>query len=101
GTRPPSVPPAETPSGTGRFDAGRSGGARPGAAGTGAADGRSSATSAGQASVRLAAGRVDRFVTILLLALGLVYLLEGVPSFLSFADALQTVFTQWGIGDYT
>jgi hypothetical protein len=44
---------------------------------------------------------VDRFVTILLLALGLVYLLEGIPAYLAFGDALQTVFTQWGMGDYT
>ena len=49
---------------------------------------------------RPAAGRSDRLATIFLLALGLVYLLGGVASYLDLPTAMTAVYAQFGIGDY-
>lgn len=45
-------------------------------------------------------GSADRFATLLLLALGLVYLVGGSPSYLALPATLDTVYQQWGIGSY-
>lgn len=44
---------------------------------------------------------VDRFVTFALLAFGLVTVITTTPGLLSLAEGLNTVFEQYGIGDYT
>jgi len=49
-----------------------------------------------------AAGNVaDRFVTIFLLAFGLVYVISGVPGYFTLAETIQNMFDQLGAGAYT
>ena len=43
---------------------------------------------------------VDRIITLVLLALGLFLLLNGIPGYLALADALQMVYDQVGAGTY-
>ena len=45
-------------------------------------------------------GSFNRLATIVLLALGLVYLIGGASSFLALPQTLGLVYQQWGIGDY-
>ena len=45
-------------------------------------------------------GSANRLATIFLLALGLVYLVGGSPSYLALPATLDTVYKQWGIGSY-
>ncbi|HEU4850226.1 MAG TPA: DUF6264 family protein [Terrimesophilobacter sp.] len=47
------------------------------------------------------AGVGDRMVTVFLLALGLVYLIGGAGGYLSLGNTLDTVYAQFGLGDYT
>lgn len=44
---------------------------------------------------------VDRIVTFALLAFGLVTVITSTPGLLALADGLNTVFEQYGIGEYT
>lgn len=46
-------------------------------------------------------GLLDRLFTIMLLALGLVYLIGGAGGYLDLATTLDTVYAQFGIGEYT
>jgi len=46
-------------------------------------------------------GPLDRIVTVLLLAIGLVYLIGGVGGYLDLPTTLDTVYAQFGIGSYT
>lgn len=46
-------------------------------------------------------GMLDRLVTVVLLALGLVYLIGGAGGYLDLATTLDTVYAQFGIGEYT
>ena len=46
-------------------------------------------------------GMLDRLVTVVLLALGLVYLIGGAGGYLDLPTTLDTVYAQFGIGDYT
>lgn len=43
----------------------------------------------------------DRFVTIFLLAFGLIYLIGGAGGYLDLPTTLNTVFARFGVGDYT
>lgn len=42
----------------------------------------------------------NRFATIFLLALGLVYVVGGAPSYLALPATLDSIYQQWGIGSY-
>ncbi len=75
-------------------------------AGTGGAPASGTAPSLPAAGSRAApaassAGVLDRFATVLLLALGLVYLIGGAGGYLDLARTLDTVYAQFGIGEYT
>jgi hypothetical protein len=50
---------------------------------------------------RTTAGAGDRAATILLLSLGLLYLIGGAGGYLSLGTTLDTVYSQFGLGDYT
>ncbi|AWB89766.1 DUF6264 family protein [Salinibacterium hongtaonis] len=67
--------------------------------------GLSQAASGGAPTAPAAASRprhpVDRFVTFALLAFGLVTVITTTPGLLSLAEGLNTVFEQYGIGEYT
>lgn len=43
----------------------------------------------------------NRLATTVLLALGLVYVLGGIPSYLELTQTLDQAYAQWGIGTYT
>ena len=45
-------------------------------------------------------GSANRLATIFLLALGIVYVVSGVPSYLALPVTLDSVYEQWGIGSY-
>lgn len=47
------------------------------------------------------AGAGDRVATVVLLALGLLYLIGGAGSYLALGTALDTVYAQFGLGDFT
>lgn len=47
------------------------------------------------------AGLLDRLLTVVLLALGLVYLIGGAGGYLDLVTTLDTVYAQFGIGEYT
>lgn len=52
-------------------------------------------------AVRPSAGRiVDRIATVFMLSFGFVYVLSGFSTYLNFADSLQTMVHQMGLGDY-
>ena len=59
------------------------------------------APTATPAAAPAAAGVLDRLVTVVLLALGLVYLIGGAGGYLDLATTLDTVYAQFGIGEYT
>lgn len=50
--------------------------------------------------VRARRSSAERLATIFLLALGLVYLVSGAPSYLALPATLDAVYEQWGIGSY-
>jgi hypothetical protein len=76
-------------------------GAEPGPPVTARPPSSAAAPSSGNGRARPLAGTVDRLLTVFLLAFGLVYLLSGTASYLDLAVAMEAVYAQFGIGDYT